>query len=407
MAQAQITINAVAGSNDDLPIATLVQLNNNNGGGEISYAWSIIDQPPGAADALSNPAIQNPTLTPNKEGTYLLRLVVNAGPNQLTDEVIAAVRFVKSRQRVPAAGEEAEDGARGWAGAIGSDMSYLDSQLNLQAGTIVVYNGSGSTRSRGEVVQLLSQQTIKSGLPGQELMPSAILAAFGSIIAANDRGAHGPLALVETQPDGTTTAPAGSLMVVRVFGMFTSYPFGSMSASGLPLALTSAGLLQETANGGIYQGRAMGTSLSSGTNFSLFFNGLGTVPSVAPIVFGSASQFGLGAGDYYLPPGYDSIGTAFITPLRIPVGYFGVAYGMYYFARTVGTAPTTLILRKNNADTALTLVLSGASGHALLSSPIEFSPTDDIAVLGRATGSGSAYADIFVTLGMIPTRLIS
>ena len=54
MTQALITVNAVAGSNTDLPINTLVQLNNTGNGGEITYAWSILDQPPGTADALSS-----------------------------------------------------------------------------------------------------------------------------------------------------------------------------------------------------------------------------------------------------------------------------------------------------------------------------------------------------------------
>ncbi len=407
MAQAQITINAVTGSDDDLPIATLVQLSNNNAGGELTFAWTIVDQPPGAADALSDPTIQNPTFTPNKEGTYLIRLVVNAGPNALTDEVVAAVRFLKSRQRVPSAGEQAEDGSRGWAGALGDEMSFQDALLNLRAGTVVAHNGSGGTRVRGEVVQLTADFTLKSGLPGQELIPSAILAGFATIDATNDPAAHGPLGIVESQPDGTTTIPSGGLMVVRVFGMFTAYPFGTASAAAVPLCLSDAGLLVEAAAGGMYQGRQVAVALSSGADFSLFFNGLGNIPTPMPLGFGSISQFAAGAADYYLPPGYDAVGTHFTNALRVPQPFAGVVYGLYWRARVGGTAPTTLVLQQNGSDTPLTLLLSGTSGSVLLTTPISVVEGDDLALLGRVTGAGSAYQDIFVSVGILPTRLIS
>ena len=117
MPAAQISINGVPGSNADLPINTLVQLNNVGIGGEVTYAWSILDQPIGAADALSNPAIVNPTITLKKEGSYLIRLVVNAGlASEKIDTRVAAVKHLKTRLRVPAAGEKLEvDVVDGWA----------------------------------------------------------------------------------------------------------------------------------------------------------------------------------------------------------------------------------------------------------------------------------------------------
>ena len=53
MPQALIKINAVIGSDDDLPLDTLVQLDNENIGGEVTYLWEILDQPAGTPDVSS------------------------------------------------------------------------------------------------------------------------------------------------------------------------------------------------------------------------------------------------------------------------------------------------------------------------------------------------------------------
>ena len=46
MPQAKILVNGIIGSNDDVTINTLVQLNNQNIGGESTYSWAILEQPP-------------------------------------------------------------------------------------------------------------------------------------------------------------------------------------------------------------------------------------------------------------------------------------------------------------------------------------------------------------------------
>ena len=64
MPSANISINGVDGSNADLPINVLVQLGNQNTGGEVTFNWTIVDQPPGLDDMLSSATLQNPTFTP-------------------------------------------------------------------------------------------------------------------------------------------------------------------------------------------------------------------------------------------------------------------------------------------------------------------------------------------------------
>src|SRR3989304_312459 len=117
MPQSLIKVNAVVGSATNLPINGPAQLDNQNGGGETTYTWSILDQPEGTIDSLSSTSIQNPTFTPKKEGSYLVRLIVNQGqPDEQRNAVVCSVRQLKTLRRIPAAGETIEaDTARGWA----------------------------------------------------------------------------------------------------------------------------------------------------------------------------------------------------------------------------------------------------------------------------------------------------
>ena len=95
--QADIEFNGTAASDEDLPINTLVQLSNNDLGDETTYLWELVSQPVGAADALSATNIKAPTLTPRKEGTYLLQLTVDATfPTEVVDRKIFRIRQLKS-----------------------------------------------------------------------------------------------------------------------------------------------------------------------------------------------------------------------------------------------------------------------------------------------------------------------
>jgi len=58
-------------------------------GDPLTYLWTIVSGPHGSAALLSDPTAVNPTLTPDKDGDYVLRLLVNDGvhdspPNEVT-----------------------------------------------------------------------------------------------------------------------------------------------------------------------------------------------------------------------------------------------------------------------------------------------------------------------------------
>lgn len=223
MPQALIKINGVIGSDDDLPLDTLVQLDNENIGGEVTYLWEILDQPAGTPDVLSSATIQNPTFTPKKEGTYLLRLTVNKDlPSEGTDTAIAAVRQLKTRERVPAAGETLEDNpSRGWAEDTNVFLRTLNSFI-ADPGTVVGVNKTGGTLARGTVVRATSRETIKAGLPGEEDLPG-----FTTAPATDALNLDELLLIVEQGVDGSNPVSAGGLFVARWLGRIAALPLGA------------------------------------------------------------------------------------------------------------------------------------------------------------------------------------
>lgn len=234
MPQAQITINAVAGSDDDLPIDTLVQLNNDNIGGEVTFQWTILDQPEGAADTLSSTSIVNPTFTPRKEGTYLIELIVNLGlPSEQRDRVVAAVRHLKTRDRIPAAGEADENGASGWAKANGVNALLLR-LIDMKADPgIVVGLINEALMAYGDTCVAEGTALIKTGLPGEER-----LAQFGFIAATAADVVRLPIAMPIAAVEGGSLS-SGKLAYFRIFGLLQSVPVTGASA-GDPVYVSDA-----------------------------------------------------------------------------------------------------------------------------------------------------------------------
>lgn len=239
MPQAKITINAVVGSNDDLPINVVVQLGNQNTGGELTFFWEILDQPDGPADTLSSTTLQNPTFVPTKEGTYLLRLTVNQSlVTEKVDQVIAAVRQLKTRLRVPAAGETNENGTDGWASpnAANTALQLVDA-MRADPGIEVCYVADGTVTTEC-VVMYRTAATIKTGLPGQETLLAVYRASalnpvtepFGYVVGSVDGGVIG----------------VGSLVYVRRFGVTPLKPGFPLPSDGDTIYLNDTGDLSDT-----------------------------------------------------------------------------------------------------------------------------------------------------------------
>lgn len=250
MPAANIKINGVAASNDDVPINTVVQLDNLGIGGETTYAWTIVSQPEGTADTLSSGSIQNPTFTPKKEGSYRVQLTVNGS---LIDDKIVAVRDLKTRGRAPAAYEktEVDTSGLGWATAMQRWLGLLSSVYGNEQGVVTCYCGQAMTR--GNLVTINDVQTIKSGLPGQEDLLKVVK------LGTSSEGA--PIGICEGKVGGSASAVIGDLVRIRFWGLY------SQSLSGSPLSgdpvyhnLEVLSLTQSSPG----QGRVLGFVVKSG-----------------------------------------------------------------------------------------------------------------------------------------------
>lgn len=282
---ANISINGVDGSNDDLPINTLVQLNNQGIGGETAYAWTLVDQPEGTADALSSGTIVNPTFTPKKEGTYVVKLVVNQGTGtESIDYVVAAVRQLKTRERIPGATETTQMSAsRGWAIAANRMFQRIDAT----AADSGVFVGSAGTAGlvRGNVLRATSSVVIKSTLPGQETVMGLILATAA---AAGD--VDETLFILEAGVNGSTTPANAALIRARGVGFYGPIT-GAGSVLGQTVFLSDTGVISLTTG---TNRRAVGTVIRAGAgDYDILYDG-GLQEGLYPGSIAVADAAGLG-----------------------------------------------------------------------------------------------------------------
>lgn len=236
MARALIQINGSDSRFTTVTIGTTVQLANNDEGGESTYAWSIVDQPEGTADNLSSASIENPTFVPTKEGSYQVRLIVNASlPTQDLQTAIVAVLDARTAQRYPAATESDEAStARGWSQAL--NRLLKQAMVAASDANLVVAQTPGSIAA-GAIVKFSALGTISSGTQAQ--FDSLKIAAVNGTVSVSGR-----LGIVI---DGVVPGDlaVNKLVVVRVFGLV---PFSVAGAPtvGDPVFLSNAGIASLT-----------------------------------------------------------------------------------------------------------------------------------------------------------------
>lgn len=115
---------AISCSRDDLVLNLPVTVLNADNTGAVSWLWVLVDKPSGSTATLASPTSSTTTFTPDIEGTYLVKLVVNAS---ITDQKGAGIKTANLAYRIPAATETTEfDGYRGWAVAVNYALKVLD-----------------------------------------------------------------------------------------------------------------------------------------------------------------------------------------------------------------------------------------------------------------------------------------
>jgi hypothetical protein len=84
---------AVVSDVQQLPVQQEVQLDASgsrpgDGGGDLTFQWTIVQKPDGSATELSDPTSDHPTFVPDKPGLYIIHLIVNDGINSSDPYVI-------------------------------------------------------------------------------------------------------------------------------------------------------------------------------------------------------------------------------------------------------------------------------------------------------------------------------
>lgn len=241
MATAEIRVNGNVGSDDNITLGNTVTLTNSTSAA--TYLWSIVSQPSGEPNAvLSSTTAAGVEFTANKEGSYLIRLIVDAGlAGESRDQVIVAVRELQTGNRIPAAGETIENNAEtGWANTAVDQILQRVTRFT-DAGVIVGQAGEAGLLPQ-DVVYVSDVVTIATGLPGERDVPE-----FGKASALVSTKVYGQLGVVQGGVDGSPAPADGDLIRVSVLALVRSVDLGTPGqAAGTPVYVSDTGRISLT-----------------------------------------------------------------------------------------------------------------------------------------------------------------
>lgn len=262
MARSRITINGVTSSYVEVPINSTVTLTNDGDGGETSVKWYSLtgSQPSGSHDTFSSPTGNSTTFVPTREGSYLIKNLVNSA---LTSSAIVAVKHLTSNLRAPAAGEKLEEsGSFGWAYAT---QKLFDKVNELYADSGLVVGSAEEPLCVGTLVRPSGTLNLKDGLPGQQ----TVLRFYG--IAGEATGSfQTTVYLVDSPITGShTLISSGTLFRARLYGLAGPYT-GSMTVGDVLFPRADGALSKTLAN----VDRKIGSVIAvDGTNYWIHFDG--------------------------------------------------------------------------------------------------------------------------------------
>jgi len=232
-----ILINTNPSPELDVPINVAAQLDTNTAGA--TFAWTLLDRPnPSTSAVISNPAIQNPTITPDCSGSYLVRLIIDGST---TEFGLFSVQTKRMKQRIPAAGEgdPALGGAladtESWATDVERFWRYID-DFYARGHLEICYNNSGGALVKGNTVFVSGVQTLDSGLPETQIIPAVQKASAAS------EATLGVLGLVLGKVgDLSSTVGSGELAIVVFGGLLTGVNTAGYSLNDLLYVSDSSG----------------------------------------------------------------------------------------------------------------------------------------------------------------------
>lgn len=297
MSISNIVVNGVTASYVEVPINTSVAISNDGDGGESSILWTSItgSQPSGTFDAFASPTAFATTITPRKEGNYLIQHTIDG---TLTGSVVLAVKFLKSDLASAAAGEKAQFGGEtGWARNVQALHAKIDNLVG-DGGTIVGY--ANELMEKGHIIRVTGSFSAKLGLPGEELTP-----VFAKIASEASSSFQSTVYIVEgpvTGSAGDTSVPSGSLLTARLYGLHG--PLTGTVTDGDHVWIREDGVISPTL---ATVDRKVGTVVGDqGSVYYIHFDGT------------SDLRPGGGGGVTDLQTAYDG-GATIITPAGVPV----------------------------------------------------------------------------------------
>ena len=186
---------ANAGSDQNLATGTLVTL---NGGGStdangdaLTYSWSFTSKPASSTATLSSATVVKPTFTADKDGAYVLSLVVNDG-------TVSSAADTVTITAAP---------GNGGGGGNTAPVSNAGPDQYLATGTLVTLNGGGSTDANGDALTYSWSFTSKPASSTATLSSATVV---NPTFTADKVGAY-VLSLVVN--DGTVSSTADTVTI--------------------------------------------------------------------------------------------------------------------------------------------------------------------------------------------------
>jgi hypothetical protein len=180
--------------------------------GNLSYAWSLLDKPPGSAATLTGATLINATFTPDIPGSYRVQLITNGGGPGNIQILVAAVTFdnagvlTQNGWRIPALGERPEENnfggqLRSWDEAL----RKIFNDLLTAGGSLSVYDEAvlAGTRAKLNFIGLgvtavdnPGQTRVDVTIPGLQVKEEGVVVGatytalnfVGGIVTATDGG---------------------------------------------------------------------------------------------------------------------------------------------------------------------------------------------------------------------------
>lgn len=149
---------ADAGVEQGVPTVSTVILNGSESydtdGDTLTYSWSLVEKPEGSTATLSNSTTFNPTFTADKDGSYVVELIVNDGTVDSAADYVVITSSIGNIVPVANAGDDQSVPTASTVTLNGSDSYDAD-------GDTLTYSWSITSKPEGSTATLSSTTIVK------------------------------------------------------------------------------------------------------------------------------------------------------------------------------------------------------------------------------------------------------